>query len=75
MTDMEFSSWPVEELEALARVYLKHKQLHRAQTLRVELASRLEETENDSVRELFEQLDDSKVISLTDRIFGKRKFA
>jgi hypothetical protein len=72
---MEFSNWPVEELEALARVYLKHKQFHRAQTLRVELASRLEETESDSVRQLFEQLDYSKVISLTDRIFGKKKFA
>jgi hypothetical protein len=75
VTDMEFSNWPVEELEALARVYLKHKQLHRAQALRVELASRLQTNESDSVRQLFEQLDDTKVVSLTDRIFGRKKFA
>lgn len=75
MNDMEFSSWPVEELEALARVYLKHKQFQKAQPLRIELASRLQTNENDSVRQLFEQLDDSNVVSLTDRIFGKKKFA
>jgi trans-2-enoyl-CoA reductase len=75
VNDMEFSSWPVEELEALARVYLKHKQFQKAQPLRIELASRLQTNENDSVRQLFEQLDDSNVVSLTDRIFGKKKFA
>jgi hypothetical protein len=72
---MEFSSWPVEELEALARVYLKHKQFQKAQPLRIELASRLQTNESDSVRQLFKQLDDTKVVSLTDRIFGKKKFA
>jgi hypothetical protein len=72
---MEFSSWPVEELEALARVYVKHKQLHLAQPLRIELANRLETSESDSVRQLFDQLDNSKIVSLTDRIFGKKKFA
>ena len=75
MNDMEFSSWPVEELEALARVYLKHKQFQKAQPLRIELASRLQTNESDSVRQLFKQLDDTKVVSLTDRIFGKKKFA
>ncbi len=75
MNAMDFSNWPVEELEALARVYVKHKQFQKAQPLRIELASRLQSSESESVRQLFEQLDDSKVVSLTDRIFGRKKFA
>lgn len=72
---MEFSTWPVEELEALARVYVKHKQFHRAKGLRIELENRIQQTNGESrnLRILFEQLDSSNVVSLTDRLLGRAK--
>lgn len=72
---MEFSTWPVEELEALARVYVKHKQFHRAQGLRTELENRIKEANGESrnLSILFDQLDTSNVVSLTDRLLGRAK--
>jgi hypothetical protein len=73
---MEFSAWPNNELEELAKVYVKHKQFQRAERLRLELASRLAEAEDGNLRVLFEQLDNRNVVSLADRIFGRsRKLA
>ena len=70
---MEFSSWPVEELKALAVVYVKHKQPHKAHALRSEMERRLQQREDVVLQQLFEQLDSSNVISLTERLFGRRK--
>ena len=71
---MEFSSWPVEELKALAIVYVKHKQHQKACALRNELAIRLKEKEDPRLKQLFDQLNSSNVTSLTERIFGRAKW-
>jgi uncharacterized protein YpbB len=70
---MDFSHWSVEELEALGMVYLKHKQLHKAQTLRNELERRLEFIDNQNLKMLVDRLDSKNVVSLTDRIFARLK--
>ncbi len=73
---MEFSGWPNNELEELAKVYVKHKQFQRAEMLRRELENRLALAEDNNLRVLFEQLDNKKVASLVDRIFLRsRKLA
>jgi hypothetical protein len=71
--DMDFSQWSVEELEALGMVYLKHKQLQKAQTLRSELERRLELIENANLRSLADRLDCKNVASLSDIIFARLK--
>ena len=70
---MEFSSWPIEELKALAMVYLKHKQHRKAQALRTEMQLRLQDHDDLVLKQLSEQLDVSNVVSLTERIFGRHK--
>ena len=54
---MEFSGWPNNELEELAKVYVKHKQFQRAERLRLELESRLALAEDSNLRALFDKLD------------------
>ncbi len=70
---MEFSNWQIEELKALAHVYIKHRQPHKAQALRSELGRRLEQNHDEHVRILVDQLECGTVLSLTDRIFQRLK--
>jgi hypothetical protein len=72
---MELSSWPQEELEALALVYIKHKRVHKAAALRQEIGNRLSQPEaaaNQELQQIFAQLDDSNVVSLGARVASLR---
>jgi hypothetical protein len=70
---MNFAQWSIEELEALANVYLKHKQIHKAQPLRRELQRRLTLVNRESLRVLVDRLDRKNMLSLTERILGRLK--
>lgn len=67
---MDLSNWQQSELESLARVYIKHKQLRKASAVRAEIAQRLQEMdETDSgLQQVLAELDSSNVVSLIDRV-------
>jgi hypothetical protein len=67
---MDYSRWPEFELIALANVYLRHKQPHRAQDLRTEVGRRLESIDMPGLRAVYEKLDVSNVVHFRQRIVG-----
>ena len=69
---MEYANWPEKELEALGNVYLRHKQFAKAVNLRLELGNRVN-AGSDNLRHLYDKLDNSNVVSLTERFFSWNK--
>ena len=70
---MELWEWEQADIEALAKVYIKRKELRRANAVRIEIAARLRkqsENKDNVLEQLYADLDESNVISMTDRIAG-----
>jgi len=62
---MQLSNWSEQELVALARVYIKHKQFNRSENVRQEIFQRLSESVDDNTAHLSDLLDELNALQVT----------
>jgi uncharacterized protein YjgD (DUF1641 family) len=62
---MQLSNWSEQELVALARVYIKHKQFNRSENVRLEISQRLSESVDENTAHLSQLLDELNALHVT----------
>lgn len=71
---MQLANWSEQELVALARVYIKHKQFNRSENVRQEISNRLTESVNANTEHLSDLLDELNALQVTPLTERLRNF-
>jgi hypothetical protein len=71
---MQLSNWSEQELVALARVYIKHKQFNRSENVRLEISQRLRQSVAENTAHLIDLLDELNALQVTHLTERLRSF-